>query len=130
MKYFLIAGEASGDLHGSRLIAELKLRDPKAQFRFLGGDFMARAVGTEPIVHYRNMAFMGFVNVLLNIGKIFHLQRLAEREVISFFPDKVILIDYPGFNLRFAKFVKTHLPSVEVNYYIAPKLWAWKEYRL
>ncbi len=130
MKYFIIAGEASGDLHGSRLIAELKLRDPKAQFRFLGGDFMARAVGTEPIVHYRNMAFMGFVNVLLNIGKIFHLQRLAEREVISFFPDKVILIDYPGFNLRFAKFVKTHLPSVEVDYYIAPKLWAWKEYRL
>ena len=130
MKYFIIAGEASGDLHGSRLIAELKLRDPKAQFRFLGGDLMARAVGTEPIVHYRTMAFMGFVNVLLNIGKIFHLQRLAEREVISFFPDKVILIDYPGFNLRFAKFVKTHLPSVEVDYYIAPKLWAWKEYRL
>lgn len=130
MKYFLIAGEASGDLHGSRLIAELKRRDPKAQFRFFGGDLMAHAVGAEPIVHYRNMAFMGFVNVLLNIGKIFHLQRLAEREVISFFPDKVILIDYPGFNLRFAKFVKTHLPSVEVNYYIAPKLWAWKEYRL
>ena len=130
MKYFIIAGEASGDLHGSRLIAELKRRDPKAQFRFLGGDLMARAVGAEPIVHYRNMAFMGFVNVLLNIGKIFHLQRLAEREVISFFPDKVILIDYPGFNLRFAKFVKTHLPSVEVDYYIAPKLWAWKEYRL
>ena len=130
MKYFIIAGEASGDLHGSRLIAELKRRDPKAQFRFFGGDFMAQAVGAESIVHYRNMAFMGFVNVLLNIGKIFHLQRLAEREVISFFPDKVILIDYPGFNLRFAKFVKTHLPSVEVDYYIAPKLWAWKEYRL
>lgn len=130
MKYFIIAGEASGDLHGSRLIAELKRRDPKAQFRFFGGDFMAQAVGAEPIVHYRNMAFMGFVNVLLNIGKIFHLQRLAEHEVISFFPDKVILIDYPGFNLRFAKFVKTHLPFVEVDYYIAPKLWAWKEYRL
>ena len=116
MKYFIIAGEASGDLHGSRLIAELKRRDPKAQFRFFGGDLMAHAVGAEPIVHYRNMAFMGFVNVLLNIGKIFHLQRLAEHEVISFFPDEVILIDYPGFNLRFAKFVKTHLPSVEVNY--------------
>ena len=130
MKYFIIAGEASGDLHGSRLIAELKRRDPKAQFRFFGGNLMAQAVGAEPIVHYRNMAFMGFVNVLLNIGKIFHLQRLAEREVIAFFPDKVILIDYPGFNLRFAKFVKTYLPSVEVDYYIAPKLWAWKEYRL
>ena len=130
MKYFLVAGEASGDLHGSRLIAELKCRDPKAQFCFLGGDLMAQAAGVKPIVHYRNMAFMGFVNVLLNIDKIFHFQRLAEREVISFSPDKVILIDYPGFNLRFAKFVKTHLPSVEVDYYIAPKLWAWKEYRL
>lgn len=130
MKYFIIAGEASGDLHGSRLIAELKRRDPEAQFRFFGGDLMAQAVGAEPIVHYRNMAFMGFVNVLLNIGKIFSVQRLAEREVISFCPDKVILIDYPGFNLRFAKFVKTHLPFAEVDYYIAPKLWAWKEYRL
>lgn len=130
MKYFIIAGEASGDLHGSRLMTELKRRDPEAQFRFFGGDFMAQAVGAEPIVHYRNMAFMGFVNVLLNIGKIFRIQRLAEREVVSFCPDKVILIDYPGFNLRFAKFVKTHLPSVEVDYYIAPKLWAWKEYRL
>ena len=130
MKYFIIAGEASGDLHGSRLIAELKRRDPEAQFRFFGGDLMAQAVGAEPVVHYRNMAFMGFVNVLLNLGKIFRVQRLAEREVISFCPDKVILIDYPGFNLRFAKFVKTHLPSVEVDYYIAPKLWAWKEYRL
>ena len=130
VKYFIIAGEASGDLHGSRLIAELKRRDPEAQFRFFGGDLMAQAVGAEPVVHYRNMAFMGFVNVLLNIDKIFHLQRLAEREVVSFSPDKVVLIDYPGFNLRFAKFVKTHLPSVEVDYYIAPKLWAWKEYRL
>ena len=130
MKYFIIAGEASGDLHGSRLIAELKRRDPEAQFRFFGGDLMAQAVGAEPIVYYRNMAFMGFVNVLLNIGKIFRVQRLAEREVISFCPDKVILIDYPGFNLRFAKFVKTHLPFAEVDYYIAPKLWAWKEYRL
>ena len=130
MKYFIIAGEASGDLHGSRLIAELRRRDPEAQFRFFGGDLMAQSAGVEPIVHYRNMAFMGFVNVLLNIDKIFRIQRLAERELISFSPDKVILIDYPGFNLRFAKFVKHNLPSAEVNYYIAPKLWAWKEYRL
>jgi lipid-A-disaccharide synthase len=91
---------------------------------------MAQSAGVEPIVHYRNMAFMGFVNVLLNIDKIFRVQRLAERELISFSPDKVILIDYPGFNLRFAKFVKHNLPSAEVDYYIAPKLWAWKEYRL
>ena len=130
MKYFIIAGEASGDLHGSRLIAELRHRDPEAQFRFFGGDLMAQSAGVEPIVHYRNMAFMGFVNVLLNIDKIFRVQRLAERELISFSPDKVILIDYPGFNLRFAKFVKHNLPSAEVDYYIAPKLWAWKEYRL
>ncbi len=130
MKYFIIAGEASGDLHGSRLIAELRRRDPEAQFRFFGGDLMAQSAGVEPIVHYRNMAFMGFVNVLLNIDKIFHLQRHAERELISFSPDKVILIDYPSFNLRFAKFVKHNLPSAEVDYYIAPKLWAWKEYRL
>ena len=130
MKYFIIAGEASGDLHGSRLIAELKRRDPEAQFRFFGGDLMAQSAGVAPIVHYRNMAFMGFVNVLLNIDKIFRIQRLAERELISFSPDKVILIDYPGFNLRFAKFVKHNLPSAEVDYYIAPKLWAWKEYRL
>ena len=130
MKYFIIAGEASGDLHGSRLIAELKRRDPEAQFRFFGGDLMAQSAGVEPIVHYRNMAFMGFVNVLLNIDKIFHIRRLAEQNLLDFLPDKVILIDYPGFNLRFAKFVKSNLPSAEVDYYIAPKLWAWKEYRL
>ena len=130
MKYFIIAGEASGDLHGSRLIAELRRRDPEAQFRFFGGDLMAQSAGVEPVVHYRNMAFMGFVNVLLNIDKIFRLQRLAEQNLLDFLPDKVILIDYPGFNLRFAKFVKSNLPSAEVDYYIAPKLWAWKEYRL
>lgn len=130
MKYFLIVGEASGDLHGSRLIAELRRRDPEAQFRFFGGDLMAQSAEVEPIVHYRNMAFMGFVNVLLNIDKIFRIQRLAERELLDFKPDKVVLIDYPGFNLRFAKFVKHNLPSAEVDYYIAPKLWAWKEYRL
>ena len=130
MKYFIIAGEASGDLHGSRLIAELRRRDPEAQIRFFGGDLMAQSARVEPIVHYRNMAFMGFVNVLLNIDKIFRIQRLAERELIDFKPDKVVLIDYPGFNLRFAKFVKRNLPSAEVDYYIAPKLWAWKEYRL
>ena len=130
MRYFLIVVEASGDLHGSRLIAELRRRDPEAQFRFFGGDLMALSAGVEPIVHYRNMAFMGFVNVLLNIDKIFRLQRLAEHELLDFKPDKVVLIDYPGFNLRFAKFVKRNLPSAEVDYYIAPKLWAWKSIAL
>ena len=130
MKYFIIAGEASGDLHGSRLIAELKHRDSDAQFCFLGGDKMSEAANCTPVVHYRNMAFMGFVNVLLNINKIYHLRKVAQRELLRFQPDKVILIDYPGFNLRFAKFVKQNMPSVEVIYYIAPKLWAWKEYRI
>ena len=130
MKYFIIAGEASGDLHGSRLIAELKHRDSDAQFCFLGGDKMSEAANCTPIVHYRDMAFMGFVNVLLNINKIYHLRKVAQRELLRFQPDKVILIDYPGFNLRFAKFVKQNMPSVEVIYYIAPKLWAWKEYRI
>ena len=130
MKYFIIAGEASGDLHGSRLIAELKHRDSDAQFCFLGGDKMSEAANCTPVVHYRDMAFMGFVNVLLNINKIYHLRKVAQRELLRFQPDKVILIDYPGFNLRFAKFVEQNMPSVEVIYYIAPKLWAWKEYRI
>ena len=130
MKYFIIAGEASGDLHGSRLFAELKHRDSDAQFCFLGGDKMSEAANCTPVVHYRDMAFMGFVNVLLNINKIYHLRKVAQRKLLRFQPDKVILIDYPGFNLRFAKFVKQNMPSVEVIYYIAPKLWAWKEYRI
>ena len=130
MKYFIIAGEASGDLHGSRLIAELKHRDSDAQFCFLGGDKMSEAANCTPVVHYRDMAFMGFVNVLLNINKIYHLRKVAQRKLLRFQPDKVILIDYPGFNLRFAKFVKQNMPSVEVIYYIAPKLWAWKKYRI
>ena len=130
MRYFIIAGETSGDLHGSRLIAELKHRDSDAQFCFFGGDKMTEAVGHAPIVHCRDMAFMGFVNVLLNINRVYRLRELAQRELLQFKPDKVILIDYPGFNLRFAKFVKQNLPSAEVVYYIAPKLWAWKEYRI
>ena len=130
MRYFIIAGEASGDLHGSRLIAELKHRDVDAQFCFFGGDKMRKAAGCEPVVHCRDMAFMGFVNVLLNLNKVYQLRKLAQCELLRFQPDKVILIDYPGFNLRFAKFVKQNLPTAEVVYYIAPKLWAWKEYRI
>ena len=130
MRYFIIAGEASGDLHGSRLIAELKHRDVDAQFCFFGGDKMREAAGCEPVVHCRDMAFMGFVNVLLNLNKVYRFRKLAQCELLRFQPDKVILIDYPGFNLRFAKFVKQNLPTAEVVYYIAPKLWAWKEYRI
>ena len=130
MKYFIIAGEASGDLHGSRLISELKCYDKNASFCFLGGDKMALAAGCNPILHYRDMAFMGFVNVLLNFKKVLHLKQIAQGELLKFSPDKVILIDYPGFNLRFARFVKQNFPTAEVLYYIAPKLWAWKEYRI
>ncbi|MCQ2329096.1 MAG: lipid-A-disaccharide synthase [Paludibacteraceae bacterium] len=129
MKYFLIAGEASGDLHASRLMKHLILRDPNAEFRFFGGDKMSR-YGGSPLIHYRNMAFMGFVNVIRNLDKIISLHRLAQREVILFHPDHVILVDYPGFNLSFAKFVKANLPNTIVDYYIAPKLWAWKSWRI
>lgn len=129
MKYFLIAGEASGDLHASRLMKYLLKEDPEAQFKFLGGNKMAR-YGGEPIVHYKDMAFMGFVNVIMNLGKINEIRKVAEREIMAFRPDHLILVDYPGFNLRFAKFVKKNLPGTVVNYYIAPKLWAWKNWRI
>lgn len=129
MKYFLIAGEASGDLHASRLMKCLAEQDPEAEFRYLGGDRMAR-YGGRPLVHCRDMAFMGFVNVLLNLDKINVVRRTAEQAVVDFRPDRVILVDYPGFNLRFAKYVKRHLPDTEVDYYISPKLWAWKSYRI
>ena len=129
MKYFLIAGEASGDLHASRLMKQLIISDHDAEFRFFGGDKMSR-YGGSPIVHYRNMAFMGFVNVIRNLDKIFALRRLAKREVMRFHPDHVILVDYAGFNLPFAKFVKENLPNTVVDYYIAPKLWAWKSWRI
>lgn len=129
MKYFLIAGEASGDLHASRLMKYLLKEDPEAQFKFLGGNKMAR-YGGEPIVHYKDMAFMGFVNVIMNLGKINEIRKVAEREIMAFRPDHLILVDYPGFNLRFAKFVKKNLPGTVVNYYIAPKLWAWKSWRI
>lgn len=129
MKYFLIAGEASGDLHASRLMKYLLKEDAEAQFRFFGGNKMAR-YGGEPVVHYKDMAFMGFVNVIANLGKINDLRKKAEQTVMEFKPDHVILVDYPGFNLRFAKFVKENLPETVVNYYIAPKLWAWKSWRI
>lgn len=129
MRYFLIAGEASGDLHASRVMKNLIKRDPDAEFRFFGGDKMSR-YGGQPIVHCKRMSFMGFVNVLLNLGEIYRIRRLAERELLGFRPHHVILVDYPGFNLRFAKYVKRVLPQAVVHYYIAPKLWVWKEWRL
>ncbi|MCM0717983.1 lipid-A-disaccharide synthase [Parabacteroides sp. W1-Q-101] len=128
MKYFLIAGEASGDLHASNLMAALKEKDSEADFRFFGGDLM-QAVGGTLVKHYREMAFMGFIPVLLNLRTILNNMKTCQEDIRRYQPDVVILIDYPGFNLKIAKFVKTvlHLP---VYYYISPKIWAWKQYRI
>lgn len=128
MKYFLVAGEASGDLHGSNLMAALKAQDPEAEFCFLGGDLML-AQGGRLVKHYREMAFMGFVPVLLNLRTILRNMKMCQKEIIEFKPDVLILIDYPGFNLKVAKYIKTHT-SIPVYYYISPKVWAWKEYRV
>ncbi|MBQ0008182.1 MAG: lipid-A-disaccharide synthase [bacterium] len=129
MRYFLVAGEASGDLHASRVMKNLIKLDPEAEFRFFGGDKMSR-YGGDPIVHCRLMSFMGFVNVLKNLGKINEIRRRAEQVLADFRPHHLILVDYPGFNLRFAEYVKKVMPQVVVHYYIAPKLWVWKEWRL
>lgn len=130
MKYFVVAGEASGDLHGGHLMEALKQKDTNAQFRFLGGDCMAQAAGCEPIVHFNDMAFMGFIAVISHLSDIKRNATTVKSELLRFRPEKLILIDYPGFNLRLAKWVKRHLPATEVIYYISPKLWAWKSYRI
>ncbi|MCK3684545.1 lipid-A-disaccharide synthase [Maribellus sp. YY47] len=127
MRYYLIAGEASGDLHGSNLMKELKAADQDAVFRFFGGDLM-QAVGGELVKHYREMAFMGFLNVILNLKTIGRNLEFCKKDLLQFKPDVLILIDYPGFNLRIAEFAKQH--NIKVYYYISPKVWAWKEYRV
>ena len=128
MKYYLIAGEASGDLHASHLMQALKEKDRNAEFRFFGGDLMT-AVGGTRVKHYRELAYMGFIPVLLHLRTIFRNMALCKKDIVEYAPDVVILIDYPGFNLSIAKFVhaKTRIP---VYYYISPKIWAWKEYRI
>lgn len=128
MRYYLIAGEASGDLHASNLMKALLTEDPQADFRFLGGDLMA-AVGGTLVKHYREMAFMGIIPVLRNLGTILRNMRLCQDDIRSYQPDVVILIDYPGFNLKIAKYVKRQL-GLPVYYYISPKIWAWKQYRI
>lgn len=128
MRYFLIVGEASGDLHASNLMRELKLQDPKAEFCFLGGDLMS-AQGGKLIKHYRDMAFMGFIAVLKNAKTVLKNLEDCKQAIVDFKPDVVILVDYPSFNLRIAKFVKQNL-QIPVFYYISPKIWAWKEYRI
>lgn len=128
MRYYLIAGEASGDLHGANLMQAIKLVDRQAEFRFWGGDLMA-AQGGEPVRHYREMAFMGFIPVLKNLTTILKNMDLCRKDIATFAPDVVILIDYPGFNLKIAKYVKTKL-HIRTIYYISPKVWAWKESRI
>lgn len=128
MKYMLIAGEASGDLHASRLVAALRRRDPQARFVFLGGDLMAAEAGCEPVIHYRDMAYMGFSEVLRHLGPVLSNLRTARRLVAEERPDVLILVDYPSFNLKVAKTaVKAGVP---VYYYISPKIWAWKQWRV
>jgi len=126
MKYYIIAGEASGDLHASNLLKEIKLLDDKADFRCWGGDLMQNE-GANLVKHYKELAFMGFIEVLQNIRTIKKNFRLCKSDLISYQPDILILVDYPGFNLRIAKFAKEH--HIKTYYYISPKIWAWKKSR-
>lgn len=128
MKYYLIVGEASGDLHASRLMRSLKKYDELAEFRFFGGDLMAAEGGTR-VKHYKELAYMGFVPVLLHLSTIFSNMKRCKEDIVAWKPDVVILVDYPGFNLNIAKFLKKNT-LIPVYYYISPKIWAWKEWRI
>ena len=129
MKYYIIAGEPSGDLHGANLIKGLKNADAEAQFRFWGGDRMAAEGGEVNLVkHYRETSFFGIVNVLLNLRTIKRQLRECQRDLLAYAPDVLILVDYPGFNMKMARFAHEH--GIRTHYYIAPKVWAWREYRV
>ena len=127
MKYYIIAGEASGDLHGSNLIKQLKLKDAQAEFRGWGGDAI-QAAGTTLVKHYKELAFMGFTEVLMNIRTILNNIFFCKQDITDYKPDVLILIDYPGFNLRIAQWAKRQ--GIKVVYYISPQVWAWKENRV
>lgn len=128
MKYYIIAGEASGDLHGSNLIKAIQEKDRNAEFRFWGGDLMAKVASKEPVKHYRDLAFMGFLEVAKNLKTILNNIKFCKEDIKEYRPDVLILIDYPGFNLRIAEFAKKL--GIKVVYYISPQLWAWKEGRV
>lgn len=132
MKYYIIAGEASGDLHAANLMTSLVKKDPEAQFRFFGGDNMLAAAGDKGhlTMHYSELAYMGFIPVLSHLPQIMRGMKLCKQDISQWQPDVVILVDYAGFNLKIAKYVKQRLPHVRTFYYIAPKIWAWKEYRI
>lgn len=130
MKYYLIVGEASGDLHASHLMRSLQKEDPEATFRFFGGDLMTTVGGTR-VKHYKELAYMGFVPVLLHLRTIFRNMALCKKDIMQWQPDAVILVDYPGFNLKIAKYLhKNRKNRPAIYYYISPKIWAWKEYRI
>ena len=128
MRYFIIAGEASGDLHGAELIKALSALDPSAEYRFLGGDLMAAASGSQPMVHYREMAHMGFIDVARHLKPILGFMRTAKDTVIQWQPHAVILIDYPSFNLKVAR--HAHNLGIPTFYFISPKVWVWKQWRV
>ena len=128
MKYYIVVGEASGDLHGSKLMRALKMKDPNADFRYYGGDKM-QSEGGVLVRHFRDTAVMGFINVALNLRKILSNIDFCKKDLKEYAPDVLILIDYPGFNLKIAKYAKEEL-GLRVIYYIPPKIWAWKEHRV
>jgi lipid-A-disaccharide synthase len=127
MRYYIIAGEASGDLHGSNLIKEIRKLDTEATIRCWGGDRMQQA-GGELVKHYRDLAFMGFIEVVMNLGTILRNLRLCKEDILRFKPDTLVLIDYPGFNLRIAEWARQQ--GLKVIFYISPQVWAWKENRV
>ena len=127
MKYYIIVGEASGDLHASNLMKSLKKQDSKAEFRFWGGDLM-QAQGGALVKHYRDLTFMGFAEVIMNLRAILNNIAHCKKDVLNYKPDVLILVDYPGFNMRIAEFAKKN--KIPVHYYISPKIWAWKENRI
>ncbi len=128
MKYFFSAGEASGDVHAAQVIRELRRLDGSAEIAFLGGDEMAAAAGHDPPIHYRRMAYMGFIDVARHLPEVLGNLAEAKRAIAAMRPDALVLVDYPGFNLKLAEYA--HGLGIPVHYYIAPKLWAWKEYRI
>lgn len=128
MHYFLIAGEASGDLHAAALIRALRQADPDARFSFLGGDLMAEAAGCQPIIHYRSMAYMGFIEVIRHLPQVLGNLRTARRALLNARPDCFIPVDYPSFNLKVAKTAAR--AGIPVYYFISPKIWAWKQWRV
>ena len=128
MKYYVIVGEASGDLHASHLMLSLKKQDNNAEFRFFGGDLMS-AVGGTRVKHYKELAYMGFVPVLLHLRTIFRNMAFCKKDIVDWNPDVIILVDYPGFNLSIAKYIKANT-KIPIYYYISPKIWAWKEWRI